>query len=250
MEAGSLLVLPPGTMHCEVYVRGVLPRVSWIGLELPAAEVLPENCYRRRIDAGPKALREAEGILKRVAQEREARQERWQQMIDLELHRLLLLLERWASTAAPAGGQQPDKQPVAPRMREIAQRAAAFLADHCSEPLRVGDVARQFHLSNTHFGAIFRQVIGLSPKRYLLAARLAKARMLLEQGELTHATIAQECGFYDESHFNRAFRQYIGHAPGADGYTSGGERSSGSKKRLTSQLAGPEGSWENPSPRQ
>jgi transcriptional regulator GlxA family with amidase domain len=47
----------------------------------------------------------------------------------------------------------------------------------------------------------------------LLRLRLERACALLSRSSQAIATVAQEVGFYDQSHFNRAFRQAYGAAP-------------------------------------
>jgi len=216
MKAGSLLVLPPETLHCELYDRGVLPRIGWIGIGHRGVSLPPEALHRA-IPVGTRAVEETERILGEAAREKAERARGWQQVVDLELRKLLTLIERWALTCQIQPIAPAHELPLLPaRVRESLQKAADHLADHCAEPLRLTEVARQFHLSPPHFSSLFRRAMGLSPKKYILAARLARARFLIEQGEMTHAAIAQECGFYDEAHFSRTFKAAIGHAPGRD----------------------------------
>jgi AraC-like DNA-binding protein len=51
----------------------------------------------------------------------------------------------------------------------------------------------------------------------LIQARLQKSQKLLRQG-LNLSEVSQQCGFSDQSHFNRHFRQTFGITPG--GYTA------------------------------
>ena len=56
--------------------------------------------------------------------------------------------------------------------------------------------------------------IGISPKRYMMNIRLSQAyAMLREHPERTVADVAERCGFYDHSHFVRAFREAYGRLP-------------------------------------
>jgi len=216
MEAGHLLVLPPETLHCELYERGVWPRVGWIGATIPGIVPRPEILCRA-IPVNPDQLVELERILTALSQEKTMRASGWREVIDLELRRLFLLLDRWAAGIERSEVADDDRrEPLPARTRETLQAAADWMAAHCAEPIRVADVAARYHFSTTHFSALFRKGIGVAPKKYLLSARLARARWLIERGELTHAAIAQECGFYDEAHFHRVFKQYIGHAPGRE----------------------------------
>ncbi|HMW97692.1 MAG TPA: helix-turn-helix domain-containing protein [Flavobacteriales bacterium] len=49
----------------------------------------------------------------------------------------------------------------------------------------------------------------------LIRARIDEAIRRLEDTDLSLAAIAGECGFYDQSSFNRLFRRTTGITPGA-----------------------------------
>jgi AraC-like DNA-binding protein len=68
-------------------------------------------------------------------------------------------------------------------------------------------------LSHWHFLRQFKVITGMTPHAYLVQARLRKARTLLRQG-LTILDTSIICGFTDQSHFHRHFKNSIGLTPG------------------------------------
>ena len=68
-------------------------------------------------------------------------------------------------------------------------------------------------LSQWHFLRQFKAVTGMTPHAYLVQARLRKARVLLRQGT-TILDTAILCGFTDQSHFHRHFKNSVGLTPG------------------------------------
>src|SRR4051794_18232605 len=77
---------------------------------------------------------------------------------------------------------------------------------------RVGELARELGYSRRHLTATFREELGLPPKALGRVLRFARARRLLEAGgEL--ADIAYACGYYDQAHLNRDFRDLAGITP-------------------------------------
>lgn len=68
-------------------------------------------------------------------------------------------------------------------------------------------------LSPWHFLRQFKQVVGMPPHGWLIQARLRKARELLIGGETILSTAAR-CGFSDQSHFTRHFKNSMGVTPG------------------------------------
>jgi transcriptional regulator GlxA family with amidase domain len=61
----------------------------------------------------------------------------------------------------------------------------------------------------------FASATGMSPIEYCRRVRIARARELLEGGELSQKEIAQSLGYRDVASFARAFRKAVGSAPGA-----------------------------------
>ena len=59
------------------------------------------------------------------------------------------------------------------------------------------------HMSSATLNRRFRAAVGQSPMAYVLSARIARARTLIEEGELRRTEIAQICGFYDLAHMNK-----------------------------------------------
>ena len=84
-----------------------------------------------------------------------------------------------------------------------------------AEDLRIVELARLSGLSHSQFTRRFKQILGVSPKDYILRVRIRHARRLLETTRRTVTDIAVESGFYDHSHFSHAFRRHTGTSPAA-----------------------------------
>jgi len=68
-------------------------------------------------------------------------------------------------------------------------------------------------LSTTHFNARFREILGMTPSRYVLSRRIEHSRRLLTGTAKDIATIGIEVGFCDQSHFTKRFRSVTGLTP-------------------------------------
>jgi len=86
---------------------------------------------------------------------------------------------------------------------------------HHRERLTVAELAGMANLSVSQLQREFRRLFNMSPGDYLIRVRLLVARRQLEETHLPVGEIALDCGFYDQSHFNRAFRQQVGLTPRA-----------------------------------
>ncbi|CAK9889546.1 MULTISPECIES: AraC family transcriptional regulator [Pseudomonas] len=106
------------------------------------------------------------------------------------------------------GGERPVLQPD-PRLLA----AAAFIREHCTEPLRLAAISQAAGLSTSYLIRAFKQQFGLTPHGYLLDQRVQYARAQLRRGRLI-AEVALEAGFADQAHLQRAFKQHLAATPG------------------------------------
>lgn len=79
----------------------------------------------------------------------------------------------------------------------------------------VDTLAHQAHLSRAQFVRRFRAVAGLSPVRFMIHARLERARQLIQETNMTLEQIAAALGYTDVGFFCRQYKHYAGSAPGA-----------------------------------
>lgn len=74
-------------------------------------------------------------------------------------------------------------------------------------------LSRETGISRFHLLRSFKQKYGLPPHAYQVGLRVAKAQRLLRR-RLPPAQVAVECGFTDQSHLTRHFKQALGVTPG------------------------------------
>jgi AraC family transcriptional regulator len=94
-------------------------------------------------------------------------------------------------------------------------RVRAFVAANLAEPFGIEEMARAAGLSVWHFSRAFKASLGQTPRAFVTAQRLARAKELLAQSALPLAQVAQDCGFADQAHFTRVFSREVGTTPGA-----------------------------------
>jgi len=98
-----------------------------------------------------------------------------------------------------------------------ARLAAALHAIHvrAAHPWTLATLAREACMSRSSFADHFSRILGVTPLRYLLQWRLAMARDLLSQGQMTVAEIALAVGYESSSGFSIAFSREMGQSPRA-----------------------------------
>jgi len=82
--------------------------------------------------------------------------------------------------------------------------------------LSVGELERLTGWSRRRLAAEFREHVGLTPKAMARLVRFRRAAHLLGQpGHRSLVSIALSCGYYDQAHFNREFRELASCTPSA-----------------------------------
>jgi AraC-like DNA-binding protein len=78
---------------------------------------------------------------------------------------------------------------------------------------RLQDIARSTRLSPFHFHRRFAELLGLTPKQFMLDCQIHEAKTKLLAGKTELADIARDCGFSHQSHFTSRFKQCTGQTP-------------------------------------
>jgi AraC-like DNA-binding protein len=126
--------------------------------------------------------------------------------VDEALTAALSLMVRRHSASAPQGRRRGREAGPIRRARQRVDEL--FMQD-----LTLDDLAATAGLSRYYFLRAFRREVGVTPHAYLTGRRIAAAKALLD-GEQPLSEVALACGFYDQSHFTRAFKGCTGVTPG------------------------------------
>lgn len=133
----------------------------------------------------------------------------------LELDERLLgffvrLLARHGSTASPV--RAALKRPASGEGGPVA-RAIDYLDARFSETVDLATLSDVAGIPRTRLIRAMRRETGLTPHAWLTDRRIRAARRMLGDGGAP-ADVAVACGFYDQSHLNRAFKARVGVSPG------------------------------------
>jgi AraC-like DNA-binding protein len=204
--AGSAFLIPPGTVHTgeSASPDGYMYRVLYLEPEQVALDEGPVGIASPPSSASacPVVVHDST-LIARLGR----------------LHRLLRIpgyaLEQgealgFAATAAasvvsPCSASRPFRSPA-------VRRAVDFIQAHWQDDFSLGVLAQAAGISRYHLIRTFHVELGVPPSHYRRALRVAAARRLLRDGERP-ADVASECGFYDQSHLNRCFKQAVGVTP-------------------------------------
>jgi AraC-like DNA-binding protein len=95
------------------------------------------------------------------------------------------------------------------------ERAVEHLRETAPRRTSVTALAAMVGLSASQLSALFRERLGLSPLKFQVQLRMARARELLDGTALPVAAVAREVGYGDPMYFSRQFARQHGLTPTA-----------------------------------
>ncbi len=99
-----------------------------------------------------------------------------------------------------------------PEYVSIVNETKFLLAQHLQEKNPLEELAQKFNINSFQLIRAFKAHTGLTPISFLTLERLKKSKQLLLQNN-SLASIANDCGFYDQSHFTNTFKKQFGTTP-------------------------------------
>lgn len=91
--------------------------------------------------------------------------------------------------------------------------AVSLMRDH-APGLPITAIREKLGFSHKHFISLFGKHVGISPKYFSSLAQFQRVLQSLEfQQKFSWSRIAQDCGYYDQSHFINEFRRFSGLTP-------------------------------------
>jgi AraC family transcriptional regulator len=96
-----------------------------------------------------------------------------------------------------------------------ARKVRAHIDSHIAGPLPVADLCALVQLSEAYFSRAFRRTFGGSPHAFVIRRRVDLAAQYMLQTQAPLSDIALQCGFTDQPHLCKLFRQTVGQSPAA-----------------------------------
>lgn len=87
-----------------------------------------------------------------------------------------------------------------------------FIDSNYSSPISLDSLSEKFNINKFSLIRIFKKEFNLSPHAYLINTRINRAKTMIRNGD-SLSNISVACGFYDQSHFVKKFKEYTGLTP-------------------------------------
>src|SRR6516162_7671249 len=95
------------------------------------------------------------------------------------------------------------------------RKVREYVDTHIAGPIRVADLCALIKRSEAHFSRAFKRTFGASPHAFVIQRRVQLAAQYMLETDACLSDIALRCGFTDQAHLCKRFRQATGETPGA-----------------------------------
>jgi AraC family transcriptional regulator of adaptative response/methylated-DNA-[protein]-cysteine methyltransferase len=97
---------------------------------------------------------------------------------------------------------------------DLVRRVCELIDAHTDEPLTLDDLGTAFDVSPAHLQRVFKRIMGISPRQYARARRLADFKSRLQQEQTTVTAALHEAGYGSPSRVYEAADEQLGMTPG------------------------------------
>jgi AraC-like DNA-binding protein len=97
--------------------------------------------------------------------------------------------------------------------RRLVMEGCQIVMEHLDEPEIVRIMATRFRYSEEYYIRIFKEVMGVTPTKYIRLRKVEQAKMWLRHSDLSITEIANKLGYVYPSHFSRMFQNEVSISP-------------------------------------
>jgi len=209
VSPGAMIVTPPDT-SCE-FIGEASAHVLAVAIPKSHVEAVAQDTGTRIDVREEEAFRDPQLVLQLVRL--------WHELsADTPDRRLLAdhVMRTVIDALAARTGSAPRLSARVGRERlthRTLRRLRDYVEHSLDDDLDVTVMAQVAGASPAHFARAFAATVGMTPFRYVMTRRLARARELLERTRRPANAIALEVGFKTPSHFAARFRREFGARP-------------------------------------
>ncbi len=195
-EEAHVAIFPPNTTHSEVLTEnGKLISVCFSFSDVP--NKLSSGVFNTK--ENPRI----EAIFRALIEELNGQEDYYETRLNLLASDLLIALFRHLA--------------ITPMKRQVAKSTLGYVLNYIetnfATDINWAKLAQNMGYSYEHFRHIFKEVLGVPPKQYVLKLKIEKTKELLADDKRTLKQIAKECNFSSVSHFITTFKAWTGSTP-------------------------------------
>ena len=97
--------------------------------------------------------------------------------------------------------------------QDLGNRIMRYVSDHACEEITLETVSHALGISSSHLSHFFAEKLHINFRHFINASRIARARLLMRDPNMTLTEISDACGYSNMRTFRRAFLKEVGCLP-------------------------------------
>lgn len=94
-----------------------------------------------------------------------------------------------------------------PHADQLVKQVQEYIEENFNEPIQVSSLAAMVNITPRTLNRRFQSAVAMRPIEYIQAVRIEQAKRLLELGDVTIKSLAEQVGYDDISSFTRLFKR-------------------------------------------
>ena len=127
----------------------------------------------------------------------------------LELARLLVMFLKRPGGQSQFSSELISQLTSPDRLEDLVE----WIREHLDRPLSIEDLAQRSNMSARNFQRVFTRQCGIPPAKFIERLRVERARVIIEDTNLSMAEVALKSGFDSEQRMRRSFKRVLGINP-------------------------------------
>lgn len=119
---------------------------------------------------------------------------------------LLRVVRERGENPVPSGKELPVET-------RIVDSGLAYIQDHIFETVRIGDICRHLHISESSLFKAFEKVLKTTPNHCIQLLKVKKAEQLIKSSSCSFKEIADKLSFSSPYYFSSTFKKFFGMSP-------------------------------------
>lgn len=96
---------------------------------------------------------------------------------------------------------------------EFMNKAISYIDNNIYNKITLGDLAKQFNISQYHFCRVFERCFHMTSMKYVLLKKIEISKYILTYTNESISSIANSLCFVDQSHFSKTFKSFENQSP-------------------------------------
>ena len=105
-----------------------------------------------------------------------------------------------------------EKHDIVSREEIYVHQAIRFINNNAYN-IKVEDIASGLAIHTNYFSAVFKKIMGITPKQFITERRMMKAKRLIQVEKMEIKKVSEILGYSNQLQFSKEFKKFFGESP-------------------------------------